>query len=361
VVLIIPSLAAGGAQRVIVQLANHWAQRRWPISLVTLAARHEDFFTLHSGIARLALGLTGESSHPIAAIAKNLQRIRRLRTAIRHAHPDVIISFIDQTNVLTLLAAVGLRIPVVVAERTDPRHHAIGRVWSALRRWTYPWADAVVVQTVSVQRFVENAVAGCAVRVVPNAVCPPAVPDSPAIEVAERRVICGAGRLSQEKGFDRLIEAFGQVAGKFPGWRLLIYGDGPERKRLEQLAAQRAPGRVELPGWAADVAAMFREAAIFALPSRYEGFPNSLLEAMSHGVPAVCFDCESGPSEIVRHELDGLLVPPDDIPGFAHALERLMADAETRRQFGRRATDVTQRFSMEKFLGAWEALVDEVS
>ena len=343
-----------------VDMANHWADQGWSVDLITLAGACDDFFVLHPGVRRVPLDLLSDSVNVCSALYHNWRRVRRIRSALRRADPDVVISFVDQSNVLSLLASSPLRIPVIVAERTDPRHHSVGRAWSLLRRMTYPWSAAVVVQTCSVQIHLCETMALDEVRVIPNAVkAVLAAGEEPSGK--GQSILCGAGRLSREKGFDRLIAAFGSIHKRFPDWQLVVYGDGPERSRLEDLGKQLAAGCVSLPGWAADLDTSFHQAALFALPSRYEGFPNALLEAMSHGIPAVCFDCESGPGEIVRHGIDGLLVAPDDVDGMAEALAKLMADRRLREQFGRRAVEVVDRFSVDQFFESWEALINEVA
>jgi GalNAc-alpha-(1->4)-GalNAc-alpha-(1->3)-diNAcBac-PP-undecaprenol alpha-1,4-N-acetyl-D-galactosaminyltransferase len=349
-VFVVHSLSAGGAQRVICSMANHWSDQGWDVSVITLAAGAEDRFRLHPSVRRVALDLMRDSSNILTGLWRNCRRIYRLRQAIISCAPDVVISFVDKTNVLTLLAA--RNVPVIVAERTDPRHHSIGRLWSWLRRRTYGSAAAVVVQTENVRRAISGLVAAGALHVVPNAV---SVPKVPLDENADRgNYVVGMGRLSPEKGFDLLIDAWKQVENRHPGWTLRIYGEGPEHSKLEQVAARAS--RVELPGWTARPTDTYLCATIFVLPSRYEGFPNALLEAMACGVPAISFDCESGPAEIIRHEVDGLLVPPADTAALAAAIDRLISDTELRNAMGQRARDVVERFSVAEFYESWEKL-----
>jgi glycosyltransferase involved in cell wall biosynthesis len=174
-----------------------------------------------------------------------------------------------------------------------------------------------------------------------------------------RKRILAAGRLSAEKGFDLGIEAFAKVAGRHTGWSLQILGEGPERENLEKLVQDRGlQHRVDLPGWISDPSPMMRTADLFVLPSRYEGFPNALLEAMACGLPTISFRCESGPADIVRDGYDGLLVPPADVEALAAAMDRLMSDHDERRRLAERAVDVRRRFSEELFFKRWEAVLD---
>ena len=176
----------------------------------------------------------------------------------------------------------------------------------------------------------------------------------------QRRIVA-AGRLSPEKGFDLLIEAFAKVAGRHPDWSVRILGEGPGRTDLiEQIERHGLERRVDLPGWVEDPWAEMLAADLFVLPSRYEGFPNALLEAMACGLPAVSFRCQSGPAEIVRDGEDGLLVPAADVEALAAAMDSLMSDDGRRRRLAERAADVTRRFSKELFYERWEGVLDGV-
>jgi glycosyltransferase involved in cell wall biosynthesis len=169
------------------------------------------------------------------------------------------------------------------------------------------------------------------------------------------------GRLSVEKGFDLLIEAFGRVAAHRPDWSLTILGDGPERARLECLAAElHLEYRVSLPGRVADPLPLLADAQAFALPSRYEGFPNALLEAMAAGLPSVAFDCPSGPSDIIADGWNGLLVPAGDVGQLSAALGWLMDNPRERARIGANARDVAVTHAPQRVLCRWSELLKGV-
>jgi glycosyltransferase involved in cell wall biosynthesis len=213
----------------------------------------------------------------------------------------------------------------------------------------------VVVQT---ERVGAWARAFCPrVHVIPNFVERPAQVARPGIEHGPRKLL-GLGRLAPEKGFDLLVRAFALVARSHPDWTLEILGEGKERTRLEALAgALGVRDRVSMPGSVVHPLPRLAAAHAFALPSRYEGFPNALLEAMACGLPVVAFDCQSGPREIIVHGQDGLLVRPGDTAEMALALDRLLGNAAERVRLGRNATEVTVRFAPETVLQRWSALL----
>lgn len=346
------------------RLANHWADEQHDVTAVTLAEPSTDDFPLSPSVRRVALGLTAESRGLAGAFRSNLRRVARLRNVLQQRHPDVVVSFIEQTNVLALLAARPLRIPVVISERTDPSRHRAGRVWEFLRRRVYRRCAALVVLTEEIAQQLRPIVHGRPIVVIPNGIGPPAVPRVPEEQRSERTVLA-IGRLSPEKGFDRLIKAFRYQAhtlDRFPPWRLVILGEGPERSRLCGIARSCPQGSVALPGRVDDSASWLARADLFALPSRYEGFPNALLEAMAAGVPGVAFDCSPAVRQIIRPGIDGLLVPePEDLEGdvasFVGALGELMTDDDRRRRMGEAAREVTNRFSLEDFFRRWDEVI----
>ena len=357
-VLFAPNLHGGGAERVLARLATHWAGQGRNVTLVTLDVASPNDFSLPRSVRRLGLGLTVDSTGPVSALRNNLNRVRAVRRAFRDARPEVVISIIDQTNVLALLAARPLNVPVVVAEHTDPAAHPLSPVWQRLRRWTYRRCAALVVLTDRAADLLRPIVRGRPVVVIPNGIGPPTI-EAVRRNDGEERTLVGLGRLSREKGFDRLIAAFGQVAERHPQWRLLIHGDGPARDELQTLVVERGlAGRVMLPGRTDSPEAALAAADLFALPSRYEGFPMSLLEAMAAGLPAVAFDGISGVRQILRDRIDGLLVPDGDVAAFATALGELMSDGAGRRQMGGQARAVVDRFGLDAFFARWDAVLE---
>jgi glycosyltransferase involved in cell wall biosynthesis len=342
-------------------LANAWSDAGHSVTLLSFGQDVPKTFDLSPAIHERLLRLPGGASwKSMAGLRPNLGRLRILRRAIREARPDVVVSFMHRANVLTILATAGLGVPVIVSDRSDPWRFKIGRSWSALRAITYPFASAVVCQTERVAEKLRQSTRQNTV-VIPNPV-PLRARTRPSGNQVQGKRIFAMGRLDPVKGFDLLLHAFCSVAEQHPGWSLTILGEGDERGNLESLVVSLGlSARVFLPGWALDPFSQFAEAELFVLSSRVEGFPNALCEAMSCGVPVIAFDCESGPAEIVRHDVDGVLVPPQDVHALASAMHRLINDADERARFRLRAPEVVDRFSVVAILQRWSALFRQVT
>jgi GalNAc-alpha-(1->4)-GalNAc-alpha-(1->3)-diNAcBac-PP-undecaprenol alpha-1,4-N-acetyl-D-galactosaminyltransferase len=352
----IASLQCGGAERVSVTLCNHWAERSWDVTLATFDdGSVPPFFPVARGVRHVCLGLHRRSKGVVHSVINNVRRVPSLRRFVARERPACILSFIDGTNVLALLAARGTGIPVVVSERVDPSQHPIPWPWRILRRVTYPWARAIAVQTESIAARFPASWRGHIV-VIPNPVPTIAARTaaSPKV-VGARRSIVGMGRLERQKGFDLLIRAFASIAASRPEWDLSIFGEGSERGVLEaEIARSGLSARIALRGLEPDTVGALSRADLFVLSSRYEGFPNALCEAMACGLPVIAFDCPGGPADIVRHGVDGLLIPAENVDALAAAMAALTADPERRRALGSSASEVAVRFSLERIAPLWE-------
>lgn len=361
ITLIISSLSSGGAERVMSIMANYWAQKGQNVTLITLDSTQTDFYKIDSNVKRISLGLMGKSSNLWEALKSNQLRLKRLREAIVGSNADVVISFVDKMNVLTLLASLGLRIPVIVSERTDPTQHLIGWFWNGLRKFVYPSASTVVVQSQKVYEWANQSFRLVPVKIIPN---PTRIPsfERKEINFDNEYTIVAMGRLSHEKGFDLLLRAFAKTKERQFGWRLVILGEGSERNLLERLAKELGiDSQVNFYGRVEDPSPILLSADLFIMSSRYEGFPNALLEAMACGLPVISTDCPSGPREIIRDGIDGLLVPSEDMEALALAMERLMSNETERKRLAYRAVEVKERFGLEKVMNMWEAVIQDVT
>jgi glycosyltransferase involved in cell wall biosynthesis len=179
--------------------------------------------------------------------------------------------------------------------------------------------------------------------------------------VEAQHILLAVGRLEEQKGFDILLDAFAELAESYETWCLVIVGDGSERgKLLEKIEKLSLADRVYLPGVVENIGEWYRAADAYVLTSRFEGFPNTLLEAMAYGLAVVSVDCETGPNDIIRDNVDGLLVPQGNQEALVAALEKIMCDSDLRKSLSEHAVDIRDRYSINKIAGLWENLFQSI-
>lgn len=357
----IHSLENGGAERVVSNLANYWVTIGWEVTVVTVAAEETDFYVLDPAVKRYSLKLAGNNKNVLAGFVRTFKRVQALRRVLRAVQPEVALSAMHTANVILALAARGLPdIRTIGSEHNFPPKAPMGIIWETMRRHAYGRLAAVVALTRECAAWLAVHSHAPRIPVIPNPVGWPLVNHEPCISPAacyssERRILLGVGRLSVEKNFAALIAIFARLAARHPDWDLVILGEGPLREALQlQIEAAGLADRVFLPGSVGNVGDWYARASLYAMSSHFEGFPNTLVEAMAYGLPAVSFDCDTGPRDIIRHAVDGFLVKPDDESEMESALEQLILDDELRADFGSRAMEARERFSLKKISSMWE-------
>ena len=344
-------------------LANSWAEAGDSVRILTFeSAEATPHWPIDERVELVRLDLLHQRRDVVDAIRHNVHRVRRLRRAIQGGRPEVVVSFMDRTNVLALVSTLGIPTPVVVAEHNDPHEERPGRAWTIARWLMYRRARRIVVLTQSAADYFRRDLRRRVV-ILPNPVVRPHGTGTTVATPVERERgrIVAMGRLVHQKGFDRLLEAFARIATSRPGWTVTIHGEGVERAMLiQRCEALGLTTRVALPGVTADPAAALAAADLFVLPSRWEGFPTVLGEAMALGRPVVAFDCPSGPADLIRDDVDGILVPRDDIDALASAMAALIDDPARRSELGARAPEVLERFGLTAILGRWDELLTAI-
>lgn len=361
IVFLSSSLDSGGAERVIASLCNAWAERGDKVTLVpTFSGGGQPFYEFSEAVELIYLAdLVGVRGKGIKNYAK---RLFALRSLIKKRKPDVIVSFLPNVNVTAILSSARLGIPLIIGERSDPTSYPHENYVGSLCRLTYRFADMLTVQTESVAEKVGDVYPGLKfVRTIANPL-PDGVARYTKAECRGRKVLLSLGRLSPEKQIDRLLNAFALLAPDFQDWDLHIYGDGPMKAALSDQVQRMGLGdRALLMGATKSPWSVMAGAEAFVMTSKYEGFPNALLEAMGVGLPCVTFDCPSGPKDITRDGQDALLVPLDDHNELVAALRKIMSDKDLRLSLGKAAREsVCQRFSLSKVMERWDGLFEEV-
>ncbi|PIG91488.1 glycosyltransferase family 4 protein [Gloeocapsopsis sp. IPPAS B-1203] len=360
--LVTATLTCGGAERVLVLLAEGFLQQGHNVAIVTLSGKENDFYQLPPKVTRIALDVMQKSPNLFQAVRNNLYRLLQLRRAIQSTQPDVVISFVDQTNITTVLSLQATGYPVIVTEHCDVGIKYGGAIWEKLRRITYPRTAKLV----SVSQGVDSAFQWLPARKRMVIYNPLIIRENQhAANLLQfdlhKQWIVAMGRLTYQKGFDLLIAAFQKIAAQFSDWQLIILGEGELRQELETYVDKLGLShQVVLPGAVNNPFAILRQAKFFAMASRFEGFPMVHGEALACGLPVISTDCPSGPREIIRDRIDGILVPNGDVTALAMAMQHLMTDEAARQQLANRAPEVSTRFSLDSAMRQWEALFDEV-
>ena len=364
VVLYIDSLKTGGAERVTLLLARWLVEAGWRATVLTRHGASRDFYPVPAGVQRaiepadpLWLRRVGPLGFPL--------RVLRLHGWLRRHQPDLVVGMTTLPAIKLLLALRGMACPCIVSERNFPPLKRPGWPWRLLRRLTYPWAQLHLVQTEATGRWLAQHVQARPQLCLANPVAwplPRFAPDpDPNAWLASRRVgpdqqvLLAVGTKAHQKGFDRLVAMFGRLCQWHPQVHLVILGleatpyHGVDQQAQLRRLLPQAAHRLHFPGRVGNVQDWYERADLFLLPSRYEGFPNVLLEAMASGCCCVSADCPQGPAELIRDGLNGRLLPNDADPGsWAELVAVLLADSDQRRRLAEGALEVRQRFSEER-------------
>ena len=336
----------GGTERMTALLANALCERHqvWILSLRSESGTV--FFPLADCVRHLVLP---EASGKLGM----LRQIRAIRLFLRREHIERVIN-VD--TVYGIPAAWGCNAKTVTWEHGNFFNNWNSRVFPLLRRFAAKHSDAMVVLT---ERDRENYRAHIRSRKPVYVIHNPAARQEFRYDT-ESKIILSAGLLLPVKGYDRAIEAAAKVLPQRPDWKWIIYGEGPERARLEQLiASARLDTQILLPGSVGNMDKQYRRAAMYVMTSRTEGLPMVLLEAKSWGLPIISFDIMTGPAEIVRDGVNGYLVQPFDTDAMAEKIAQLMDDAETRMTLSANSQLDMEKFDLTHIVAQWERVLGE--
>lgn len=349
----IDHMESGGAARVTSVLCNGLARRGHE---VMLAYNHQrpTHYPLDERIQGIDNFAPRHGKSHWAGVMLMLRRVRRYRQIIRERQPDIIIGVEPEPYLYARWASIGSGIPVVAVDHTSYRRKQ--HWFTHWIRWrAYRWADKV-----SILSHVDEAILGKRLpnkTVIHNPIPFPVMEtDSP----REKMILC-VGRMDvwDVKGFDRMVDIWGKLAASHPEWQLVFAGGGNDEafRFLRQKAQEQGVEKqIQFSGVVTDMPSLYRRAAIFALPSRIEGFPMSLLEAASQGCACISFSIGGVAEEIYTNGQSGFIIEDDDEAAFADQLDTLIQQESTRERFSHAIREEMKRFSEEQFINTWEQL-----
>lgn len=352
----------GGVERMSVMLMNSMVERGHDVSLFTWDhAAAQAYYPMHESIRwyRLDMGDPAQK----AGAGLRFARMRRFRSWATSPAPDAVVAFQHGAFLFAAASLLVSRVPVVLAERNAPQrfdHTSEGRH----RRLRFASMRLAAAITVQFESYVERYPAWLRERIVTihNPVPRPQAFATPGADKSAHTLL-SVGRLSYQKNLSTLVRAFAALADDCPDWNLRLVGDGDERGQLEQLVASLGlESRVAFPGSTRDTSAEYRAADLFCLPSRWEGFPNAVAEAMAHGLPVVGFrDC-AGMSDLIRPGRDGALADGNgNVQSLSSTLKPLMTDSAMRVRLGLEARRVAEVYPPQRSFDDWERLLQKIA
>lgn len=346
---LISNLKGGGAQRVMVLLAEHFSENGHEVSITTINIGEE--YSIENRIKRIRLHGGSIKNHRIRGFLNILTYYKK-----KTNRPDILISFITQVNAYAIIAAKLYNIKVIVSEHNS--HLRFQKpIWltKLTRTILYRHANYVTVLTSFDIDFYKKKKAN--VIVMPNPCSFKPINNN---NHKKEKTIIAVGNLDRyhHKGFDNLIKLIKPILEKNNDWTLKIIGGGDKGEiYLKDLAKKNGIiNRVEFTGFTSNVREIMKVSEIFILPSRYEGLPMVLLEAGSQGMACIAYDCKTGPSDIITNNYNGLLIKDQDMTEMQDGLNKLIKNIELRKKLGTNAISSLDKYSMDSVGQNWEKL-----
>jgi len=341
IVLVLSALNAGGAERVMSELAHFFnAKKNIKVSMV-LMTKAEKFFELPPEVTIYEPNRAFNSSSRLSSTWNSFSFTRK---KLKELKPDAVLSFSGKYNSFVLLAGLGLGLRIFVSDRSRPTI-SYGRLLDFLNPRLYRRAEGIIAQTQTAKDIAIQKTGHKNIKVIGNP-----IRDIKGGEVPREKIILNVGRFIRSKHQDWLVDYFNQL--NLEDWKLVFLGDGTEFKKVEEYASKSPQAEnIIFAGSVKNVDEYYRKASIFAFTTSSEGFPNALGEAMKAGMAVICFDCLAGPSDLIDHNENGMLVPVGDHNRFKAAITELCNSKKLREQFGSAAEAKIKSYYQPDYIG----------
>jgi GalNAc-alpha-(1->4)-GalNAc-alpha-(1->3)-diNAcBac-PP-undecaprenol alpha-1,4-N-acetyl-D-galactosaminyltransferase len=341
--IVSPSLKLGGIERALTTLSTEFVKFGIEVHFVS-CLKDNHFYKLEKEIILHEPNFSRSSSfkNKILFYPKLLSF---LRNEVKSINPDSVLVFGDWFSPLTLLALLGTKFPVFISDRTLPNYKFSFPI-PFLKTWLYPKSSGFIAQTQRSKDFKINKFGRkLNIKVIPNALPKFALLNE---QPEKKKNVLYVGRFEWEKDPEILIRAFSLVVKKFPHWKLLMAGNGPLLTKNQELSKElEISNQIEFLGKVSDVQKLYSESSVYVLPSVIEGFPNSLIEAMSFGLPCICF-ADIPYEDIVENKKNGIVIFERSPDILAEEICFLIENENARFRLGLTAKNVSENFASDK-------------
>lgn len=339
----------GGAGKIIKFVVNYLAKQEWAITIYSLYQKDRPA-DLDERV--YYIGKDGLKDKKYKYLHCRIDELIQIRSVVKKEHPKILCAFVSNYVFMTRLATLGLKgMKFVGAERGDP--YTLPTKWIYPVSWAYKHSDYCIFQLHKQGLYFGEEIMSKSF-VIPNPYIP--LYNITSYTGERNKTIVSAGRFEYQKGYDILIKAFAIVHAKHSNYKLILLGSGSLLEEYKKLANSLGiTAFIEYPGYVDSVAESVKKEGLFVLPSRFEGIPNALIEALSVGVPTISADCTpGGPDFLTDHGRRGMLVKVDDIEGTAQAINYLIENPSKASEYGIAGQEVVKELAPEVIAKQWE-------
>lgn len=347
----IGSLAGGGAERVVCNLANYLSSNGYFVSIITMSDP-PDAYEVNKDVRRIFLLRSDERKNKLKDLAMRKKRLKEF--IVKHKDIDCYIAFLPATIFLLTLMKKHFKGKLIISERNNPESYSLAE--RIMMKYAARRCDGLVVQTKAIGEWYKNVKDK---TIIQNAINDDIV--FPSRRVVHKKLVA-VGRLSKQKNYPMMIEAFKRINESYPNYTLEIYGAGNQKDNIaEAIERLDLQDKIVLKGYQKDVHASIANATCFVMTSNYEGMSNALIEAMCIGLPCVATDCDGGGArEVIENDKNGLLVRKNDVDGFVEAVKKIIRDKKYADILSANAKNIRIMLKSDKIYSRWQKYIERI-
>jgi len=350
IIVVTETMGVDGPERVLSALVDEWYKTGYNIKVVVTRAELRDAtYKINTDI-----DIHYIDAHAKGGTLSRYNEAKELRKFLKKNPDAICVSLMVSTSFSLAMASIGLKNRIILSERNDPSQVPFTKIQRKMRDLSLALADSCVFQTEDAKAYFSKRIQKKGV-IIHNPINP-ALPER--FDGERRKVFVAAGRLAKQKNYPVMLQAFAEMVKEHPEYKLVICGEGPERKDLEQkIQILGISDKVEMPGFFNDVYHEMVDCIAYVSSSDYEGMSNSMLEALAMGMPVICTDCPIGGARtVINNRQNGLLVPVGDSEAFCQAMKYIIENPEATEHMGMQAYELRKRLNIHDIAKEWEKL-----